>query len=245
LTKEHVTIGQGLGDLARFGLASPELRNAYSNLLGGICLSTAFESGKSILVTSAKPNEGKTTVASCLAMTASLAGQAVLLIDGDLRRPWLGSAAGIVDGVGLGEVLGGHAEAEEAIHKVDLTDELHQDCPLSILAAGHRSAALLPAIDWAKARATLHALSQRFDIVVLDSPPVLAANDALLLAGIVDAVVLVVGAGSADREEVRRVKQQLEPIGTPIIGAVLNRFDPKIHGRSTQPYHDYYLAAHT
>lgn len=243
MTKEHARAGQGLSDLAQFGLGRPELRNAYNTLLGGIRLSAAFQAGKSILVTSARPNEGKTTVASCVAITASLAGQAVLLIDGDLRRPWLASAAGIVDGVGLGEVLGGQAEADEAIHFVDLTDDLHQVCPLSILPAGHRSATHLPALDWVKARATFHSLSQRFDIVVLDSPPILAVNDALLLARLVDAVVLVVGAGSTDRDEVRSVKQQLVPIGTPIIGAVLNRFDAKIHGRSIQPYHDYYLDA--
>ena len=77
--------------------------------------------------------------------------------------------------------------------------------------------------------------------MLLDSPPILAVNDALLLGGIVDGVLLVVGAGSADRDEVRRVKEQLGPIGTPIIGAVLNQFDPKIHGRPNQPYRGYYL----
>jgi len=60
-----------------------------------------------------------------------------------------------------------------------------------------------------------------------------------MLAGIVDGVLLVVDAGSADRDEVRRAKEQLELVGAPVIGAVLNQFDPKIHGRPNHPYRGY------
>ena len=95
LTKQRARDGWRLTALARMVSDTPELREAYAALLSGIRLSTSLESGRSILVTSTQPNEGKTTVASCLALTASLAGQTVLLIDGDLRRRWLGSAAGI------------------------------------------------------------------------------------------------------------------------------------------------------
>jgi Mrp family chromosome partitioning ATPase len=108
------------------------------------------------------------------------------------------------------------------------------------MAGGRKSSMSLAAVDWGKARSVFRSISQQFGIVVLDSPPVLAANDALLFAGIVDAVLLVVGAGSADRGEVRRAKEQLDAIGTPNIGAVLNRFEPKLHGRSNQPYRGYY-----
>jgi Mrp family chromosome partitioning ATPase len=82
-------------------------------------------------------------------------------------------------------------------------------------------------------------ISERFGLVLFDSPPILAANDALLLAGIVDGILLVVGAGSADRHEVRRAKEQLEPFSTRLIGAVLNQFDPRIHGRTNKPYLGY------
>jgi capsular exopolysaccharide synthesis family protein len=204
-------------------------------------LSAAFNSGKSILVTSAQPNEGKTTVASCLAVTASLAGQTVLLIDGDLRRPWLGPAVGIAEGVGFGEILDGQAEADQAIHPVELFEDPRKVGPLSVMCAGRKSPSFLPALDRSKARAAFRSFSERFDIVFLDSPPILAVNDALFFGGIVDGILLVIGAGSADRDEVRRAKEQLEPIGTPIIGAVLNQFDPKLHGRPNQPYRGYYL----
>jgi capsular exopolysaccharide synthesis family protein len=222
---------------------TPELRDAFATLLSGIRLSTGLEPGRSILVTSTQPNEGKTTIASSLAVAASLAGQTVLLIDGDLRRGRLGLAAGIADGIGLGEILEGRAEAGEAIHPVELFDDAPQTGAFSIISAGRKSPEFLSGVDWSIARTAFRSLSQRYGIVVLDSPPILAVNDALLLCGIVDGVLLVVGAGSADRDEVRRAKEQLEPIGTPIIGAVLNQFDPKLHGRPNQPYLGYYLSA--
>jgi succinoglycan biosynthesis transport protein ExoP len=200
-----------------------------------------FQFGNSILITSTQANEGKTTVACCLAITALLAGQTALLIDGDLRRPWLASAAGIGDAIGLGEILEGGAEGIEAIHLVDLIEASREVGPLSVMAAGRKSPAFLPAVDWSKARTAFRSISQRFGIVLLDSPPILSASDALLLAGIVDGVIMVVGAGSANRYEVQRAKEQLDPIGTPVIGAVLNQFDPKIHGRPNPPHRGYYL----
>jgi Mrp family chromosome partitioning ATPase len=97
----------------------------------------------------------------------------------------------------------------------------------------------LPAVDWAKARLLFKSISQGFAIVLLDSPPVLTGSDAPLLASLVDGILLVVGAGSANLNELRLAKEQLEQTGTPVLGAVLNRFDPKIHGPSKQPYRGY------
>jgi capsular exopolysaccharide synthesis family protein len=227
--------------LTRIVCDNPELRDAHAAFLGRLQLSTCFDSGNSILITSAQPHEGKTTVACCLAITALLAGQTALLIDGDLRRPWLASAAGIGDAIGHTEILEGRTESVEAIHLVDLIDASREARPPGVMAAGRKSPTFLPAVDWFKARTVFRSISQRFGIVFLDSPPILAANDALLRAGIVDGVVLVVGAGSANRYDVQRAKEQLDPIGTPVFGAVLNQFDPKIHGRPNQPYRGFYL----
>ncbi len=193
------------------------------------------------MVTSTQPSEGKTTVAACLAIAATLSGQAVLLVDGDLRRPSLASAAGIGNGVGFGEILEGSGSAADTIHPVDLFDEPRGTGTLSVIGAGGKSAEFLPQVDWPKARTTFREISQQFGLVLFDSPPLLAANDALLLAGIVDGVLLVVDASNADRHDVRRAKEQLEAIGTPLIGAVLNQFEPKLHGRANQPYSGYNL----
>ena len=240
LLTTRATDGQRLSALARLVLDTPELRDAYSALLGAIRLNAPFGSGKSILVTSTQPNEGKTTVASCLAIAASLSGQTVLLIDGDMRRPSLASAAGVANGVGFGEVLEGRAEAADIIYPVELFEDPRGTGAVSIMGAGGNSPEILSRVDWARARTIFRSVAKRFSLVVFDSPPILAANDALLLAGIVDGVLLVVDAGSADRDEVRRAKEQLELVGASVIGAVLNQFDPKIHGRSNHPYRGYY-----
>jgi len=240
LLDKKATTGPRLLALAALVQGTPELRDAYNALLTGIQLNTPLGSHSSILVTSTQPHEGKTTVASCLAIAAALSGQTVLLIDGDLRRPSLASAAGIANGVGFAEVIEGHTDCDEAIKGVDLFEVGKGAGTLSVMTAGGKSPEFLASVNWGKARATIAAIAQRFALVLFDSPPILAANDALMLAGIVDGVLLVVGAGNADRDEIRRAREQIEPVGTPLIGAVLNQFDPKLHGRPDRPYLGYY-----
>jgi capsular exopolysaccharide synthesis family protein len=222
-----------LDALARLLADAPELCDAYDALLGSLRLSAALSSGNTILVTSTLPGEGKTTVAACLALTASLAGYSVLLVDGDLRRPWLAT-----DTVGLGEVLAGVAEPAEVIELVDVFAESYKAGPLRVMASGRRPPAFLPAVDWAKARATFQGVSRSFGLVLIDTPPLMAASDPLLLAGVADAVLLVVGSGTAHRDDVRRAKEQLRHISTPFLGAVLNQLDPQTSGRPG--YRGYY-----
>ena len=147
---------------------------------------------------------------------------------------------GIADGTGFGEVLDGQVAPADVIHSVEPFGDLPAGGSLSVMSAGLKAPSFLPAVNWPKARELFQTIAKQFNIVILDSPPILAANDALLFASVVDAILLVIGAGSADRDEVLRVKQRLEPTGTPVIGAVLNSFDPKQHGQSHQPHHGYY-----
>jgi hypothetical protein len=97
--------------------------------------------------------------------------------------------------------------------------------------AGERSGAFPPVPDWPKARAMFQTAWKRFGIVLIDSPPILAASGAHLFAEIAESVLLAVCAGSADRNEVRKAKEQLDQTGTPALGAVLNQCNPKNHGR--------------
>jgi hypothetical protein len=90
----------------------------------------------------------------------------------------------------------------------------------------------LGAVDWSRARPAFKSISQEFGLVFSDSPPVLATNDALLFAGMVDAVLLVVRVGSANLDEIKRAKELLESIGTPIIG---RRAQP-VHAEASWPF---------
>ena len=218
---------------------SPEVADAFDALFGALRLAPPLASGNVILVTSAEPGEGKTTVASCLAATASRAGQTVLLVDGDLRRSSLTATVGSGDTAGLIEILLGEVEAAEAIHPIAALTDSPQAGVVNFMASGRKSPRFLGAVDWSEARTAFRSISQAFGMVFLDSSPILAANDALLFARIVDAVVLVVGTGNANLDRIRRAKEHLDAIGTPIIGTVLNRFEPKVHGPSNQPYRSY------
>jgi capsular exopolysaccharide synthesis family protein len=238
------TDGIGFG-LAQIMSENPEVADAYDALFGDLRLACPLASGNSILVTSTEPGEGKTTVSLCLAITASLAGQTALLIDGDLRRSSLAAAVGSADTEGLIEILLGEAEAAEAIRPVAALTDSPRAGVVSFMPGGRKPPIFLGAVDWSKARTAFRSVSQRYGIVFLDSPPILAANDALLFASIVDAVLLVVGTGNANLDEIRRAKEQLGAIGTPIIGAVLNRFEPKVHGPSNRPYSGYYRRSRT
>ena len=220
-------------------LENPDVADAYDELLLDLRLAPPLATGNSVLVTSTAPDEGKTTVSLCLALTASLAGRKPLLIDGDLRRSSLTASLGVGGGLGLIEFLLGQAEAAEAIRPLHATETSGAEA-ISFMPAGRKPATALGAVEWSKARSAFKFLSQQFGIVLLDSPPVLAVNDALLFAKIVDAVLLVVRTGNADLDEIRRVKEQLGAVGTPLVGAVLNRFESKIHGPSKRPYSGYY-----
>jgi capsular exopolysaccharide synthesis family protein len=234
--------GTRLSALAESITQNPDLEDAYVSLLGALRLKRplANGAGNSILVTSTAPGEGKTTVTACLGLTASLGGQIPLLIDGDLRRFSLATSSGVANTVGLTEILLDQAEPAETIHTLAPFTNSRRASVLRVMAGGKQAPIALLSVDWTKARTTFRSLAQTFDIVLVDSPPVLAANDALLLAGIVDAVLLVVGARNANLDEMRQAKEQLEQTGTPVIGAVLNRFVPEIHGRSNKPYRGYY-----
>lgn len=225
-----------LGALARVLTETPEQREAYDALLGGLRRSVAFDSGHSVLVTSALPSEGKTTVAACLAIAAALAGHSALLVDGNFQQPWLAPAAGTAGAAaGLSDLLAGTSEAAETIHVVDLFADSAKACPVNVMTAGARSPSCLATLNWSKARTCFELASMPFDIVLFDSPSILAASEALPLTRIAAGVLLVVRAGSTDRENLRRATEQLRRTGTPIVGAALNQYGPEARERPDEP----------
>jgi polysaccharide biosynthesis transport protein len=234
--------GTALSAFTKIISENGEVANSYVALLGALRLSRQLVSGNSILVTSTEPGEGKTTVAASLAMTASLAGQTVLLIDGDLRRSSLALELGVADEVGLTEILLDEAQAAEAIHR--LPSQRGSAGLVSIMPGGRRAPTFLTAVDWARARGKFKSIAQSFGTVLIDSSPISAANDALLLAKIVDGVLLVVGAGTANLDGLRRAKEHLDAVGTPVLGTVLNKVEAKLYSRSNQPYSNYNRRSH-
>jgi Mrp family chromosome partitioning ATPase len=114
----------------------PKLSDAYTVLLGSLRLTAPLNSGKSIMITGTPSDDGKTTVASCLAIAASLIGQSVLLAGGDTRRPLLSSNAGGCNAAGLMEVLDGMADPSDAIRSAELRSYSREAATIGVITAG-------------------------------------------------------------------------------------------------------------
>jgi capsular exopolysaccharide synthesis family protein len=185
------------------------------------------QGARSFLVASARPQEGKSTIAAKLAATLAGGGRRVLVVDGDLRRPSLHRLFGVPNGIGLSELLTGDAIV------VDGCQPVSPD--LSVLTSGMlpRDPQLLllsPALE-----SVIGSLERAFDVVMVDSPPVLSAEDAVLLGAQLDGAILVLRAGSVTTSEARLVQDRLQAGGATVIGCVLNRFT----GPASETYHPY------
>lgn len=207
---------------------------AYRKLRTHLIFSQGGEPPRTLMVTSPAASEGKTTVSANLATTFAQQGLRVVLVDADLRRPRLHALFGLSRTPGLTEVLQNEAPLEDALRDTRV-DGLH------LVGAGRMVAAVSELLGGAAMGALLRELHSRYDVVVLDTPPVLAAADAEILAAQADAVLVVVRAGHTERHSAHYASQQLRAVGARIVGAVLNDPDQKIAGYGRYAYYyDYY-----
>jgi capsular exopolysaccharide synthesis family protein len=185
-----------------------------------------------LLVTSANPGEGKTTVASSIAIAMAQAGQRVVLVDCDLRRPRLHRIFQRLNDLG---VTG--ASLEIARLKVD---ELASSVPnLSVLPVGPHVPNPAELLQSASFKTLLQRLRENFDRVVIDSPPVSVVSDAAILCPQVDGVVFVARASKTHRDAARRAIRSLRAVGANVAGVVLNALDLKRQGYSAYYYYYY------
>ncbi len=205
---------------------------------------------KTLVVTSAAPGEGKTLTAANLAVTFAYDGLRVLLIDCDVRRPKLHGLFHVPRAPGLMELLTpamaatngvesltfdpgqGRTESGRAVTDVIRSTKIRG---LSLLPCGALPTNASNLLSGVRMRVLLSELAKHFDLVILDTPPVLATADAGILAALADGVVLVVRAGQTDRVAAKRAHQQLVNVKARVVGTVLN--DP---GGEVSQYGDYY-----
>jgi capsular exopolysaccharide synthesis family protein len=188
---------------------------------------------KTVLCTSALVGEGKTVTASNLALTLSESyGRRVLLIDADLRRPQIHTMFGIQNQSGLADVLAARVETKVAVHQV--SDRL------SVVTAGVATSDPMSGLTSGRLRQVIGEASAKFDWVVVDTPPVLLLPDARVLVSMVDAVLLVVRAGSTPYRTVLRAVDLIKR--ERILGTVLNSVEePALH-EEYGGYDHYYSA---
>jgi len=208
------------------------------------------DSMKTLVVTSSAPGEGKTMTAANLAVTFAYDGLRVLLIDCDVRRPRQHTLFHVPRAPGLMELLMPSNTASDSVQSLTfnpglgrtesgrpVTDVIRPTHVkgLSLLTCGALPTNASHLLSGVRMRSLLQELAKSFDLVILDTPPVLATADAGILASIADGVLLVVRAGQTDRVAVKRAHQQLVNVGARIVGTVLN--DP---GGEVSQYGDYY-----
>jgi capsular exopolysaccharide synthesis family protein len=177
-----------------------------------------------LLVSSASPGEGKSTVACNLAVTLARAGARTVLVDADLRRPVQHSLFSLPNEVGLASHLSGSVEQPDAL-------AAPTEVPgLDLIPAGPLPAAPLPALRSEKLKTLLAALREKYEYVILDGPPVRGLADALVLAPRADAALLVLSAGESRKDEVTEAKRLLRAAGAELAGSVLNRATARSRG---------------
>jgi len=186
-----------------------------------------------ILVTSAQPGEGKTLVATNLAIALAELGQPVLLIDADMRRPKIHRAFGVRCESGLVAYLEGEYDWRAVVKKTGIGG-------LDILGCGSQHPNPVQLLSSKRVPKLLAEATQEYKYVILDSPPVLNLSDGRILAHLVEGVILVVKSGATPLVLVQRAESYIRGTGAKINGVVLNNFnfahDAYYSGQRHPPY---------
>jgi len=201
------------------------ISEAYRALRTNLDFSSLDRPIRTMLVTSAGPEEGKSTVLANLAVTTAQAGKKVILVDGDLRRPTLHHIFNLKNDVGLTTMVVDDA----AMESPPLQDTGIEG--LQLLPSGPLPPNPSELLGSRRMEEIIAVLLERADIVFFDAPPVVAVTDAAVLATKVDGVLLVINAGRTRRDYARAARARLEKVNANLLGAVLNnvRFDVGLH----------------
>ncbi|HSK02211.1 MAG TPA: polysaccharide biosynthesis tyrosine autokinase [Kofleriaceae bacterium] len=197
--------------------ASP-VAECCRSLRTNILFSAADRQLKTIVVSSANPREGKTTCVIYLGTTMAQSGQRVLLIDTDMRKPRLHSLTGGSRAVGLSNLILGDRDYDEVIRSTDVPN-------LSVLPCGPLPPNPAELLMGSRFQKILAELNERFDRIILDSPPLQPVTDAVLLSKQTDGVILVVQAGRTLREDIKRSANKIRGVGGAIFGVIVNAIE--------------------
>jgi succinoglycan biosynthesis transport protein ExoP len=214
-----------------------KVAEALRGMRTSIMLSSPGAPPKVILFVSTRPTEGKTSIASLMAITFGLNGKKVLLIDGDLRRPAIHLRFRIGKGLSLSSVLSGKASLHEAVVEWPEMPNLH------ILTSGPVPPLPSELLGSKEMHDLLTQARSEYDFVLMDTPPVLAVTDASLLGRQADAAVLIVRYGAVQKDVARRCIDVLERAGTHLLGIVVNAVDytsPEYADYYGRKYYEYY-----
>ena len=191
---------------------------AYRSLRTNIQFSRIDDPLKTVVISSAAPSEGKSTSAANLAITTALSGIRTLLVDADLRRPVIHSLFGLEREPGLSNLLAERLPLEKVVRPSGIDS-------LSILTCGAIPPNPSELLGSQRMRDLIKLLSQQYDLVLFDSPPVITVTDTAVLSPQADGLVLVVKSHATDKRALLRAKTILTNLKTNILGVVLNKIE--------------------
>ncbi len=212
--------------------AAESFRTLRTNLM----FSQTVSAMRTLVVTSASPAEGKTTTASNLAVSFAQQGMRVLLVDCDLRRSRIHRLFGLQREPGFTDLVLGYVEEDVVTHATSVTG-------LYVISSGKLPPNPAELLGSDAARKTFAALSEGYDLIVIDTPPLLAASDAAILATLSNGVVLVLRAGATESAAAQQAVQQLNSVGARIVGAVLNDPDTQVPKYGAYYHYEYSAAS--
>jgi capsular exopolysaccharide synthesis family protein len=206
-----------------------QMAESYRALRTSLLLSSSGAPPKVIMVTSALPQEGKTTTSINSAVVLAQKDVRVLLIDADLRRPSIHKTLGMGPRSGLSNVLTGSTTLDQAIARSTILPNLF------VLAAGTPPPNPAELLASSNMRDVLNELREQYDHIVIDTPPSLSVTDAVVLSPRADAVVLVIRSGQTTKQALRRSRDILMQVNAKLVGVLLNAVD-----LSSPDYYYYY-----
>ncbi|MEI6261076.1 MAG: polysaccharide biosynthesis tyrosine autokinase [Deltaproteobacteria bacterium] len=209
---------------------------AYRTIRTGLMLSSAVNQLKVFLMTSAIPNEGKTITAVNLAVAMAQMGEKVLIVDCDMRRRNLHNVFDIGNESGISDVLVDPAKLSQAIQHLESYPNL------DILTGGTLAPNPSELLGSERMKEFIDKTREQYDRVIIDSPPLLAFSDALVLANLADGVIMVIWGGKTPRDLIHKAIQPLKGIDARILGVVLNKIDTTKKSYYYYPYYSYYYS---
>lgn len=204
--KDHPLISDELGSA---------LSEAFRVLRTNLQFSSLDASRQMLVVTSAVPNEGKTFIATNLAISMAKSGRSVLLLDADMRKPNVASLLGLENSVGLITVLLGRASLDQAV-------QTHSS-GVSFLGTGPQPPNPAEVLDTQAMRDLFGKIRASYDVVIVDAPPLLPVADAAILLTEVDGALLVTRYGSTNREQLRQAMGRIKAVGGRLVGTIFNQ----------------------
>jgi capsular exopolysaccharide synthesis family protein len=206
---------------------------AYQAIRASVDLSTGQGTPKTLMITSSRAGEGKSTTALAMARDAAASGRKVLLVDGDMRRPSLHLLLNRDKEPGLSTFLTKQVSADSVIVDTDTPG-------LSFMPAGPKPPNPAELISGGGIRALLNYLSKSYDQIIIDTPPVLGLADAPRMSSVVDATMFVIEANRSQRGAIDGALRRLAAARARIIGAALVKFDARKADPTFTYLSDYY-----